>query len=98
MRTLAKIWSAVTCRRFPTARHVSPFQSAVMPAHFKGSVTLDPIMKLFEQKLTKATKMRNLRYAIYDLRDRSNARGIVNRISKITNFESPHVVSYKQLL
>jgi hypothetical protein len=72
-----------------------------MPAHSKGSVTsvtLDTIMKFFEQKLTKGTKMRNLRYAIYDLRDRSNARGIGNRVSEIANFESPHVVSYKQPL
>ena len=53
-----------------------------------------PIVKLFEQKLTKGTKMRNLRYAIYDLRDHSNARGIIYRISPIANFESPHVVSY----
>jgi hypothetical protein len=31
----AMMWSAVTGRRFPTASHVSPFQSAVMPAHSK---------------------------------------------------------------
>ena len=27
------MWSAATCRRFGTGRHVSQFQSAVMPAH-----------------------------------------------------------------
>jgi hypothetical protein len=88
MKSLTKIWSAVTCRRFPTARHVSPFKSAVMPAHSKGSVTLHPIMKIFKQKLTKA--LGHLRYAIYDLRDRSDARGIVNRISKIVNFDTDY--------
>ncbi|HEY2329059.1 MAG TPA: hypothetical protein VGI63_04525 [Verrucomicrobiae bacterium] len=29
------IWSAATRRRFPDGRHVSQFQSAVMPAHSK---------------------------------------------------------------
>jgi hypothetical protein len=29
------IWSAATCRRFPTVRDVAPFQSADMSAHSK---------------------------------------------------------------
>ena len=31
----AKIWSAATCRRFPTGRHVAQFQSADVSAHSK---------------------------------------------------------------
>src|SRR6185312_14135572 len=34
-RGSAPIWTAATCRRFPTGRHVCQFQSAVMPAHSK---------------------------------------------------------------
>jgi hypothetical protein len=30
------IWSAATCRRFPTARHVASFQSADVSAHSKS--------------------------------------------------------------
>ena len=30
------LWSAATRRHFPTGRHVSQFQSAVMPAHSKS--------------------------------------------------------------
>jgi hypothetical protein len=32
----ASIWSAATCRRFPTARHVAQFQSADFSAHSKS--------------------------------------------------------------
>jgi hypothetical protein len=31
------IWSAATCRRFPTGRHVAQFQSADVSAHSKSS-------------------------------------------------------------
>jgi hypothetical protein len=31
----ALIWSAATCRRFPTPRHVAVFQSAGLPAYSK---------------------------------------------------------------
>jgi len=30
------VWTAATCRRFPTGRHVCQFQSAVMLAHSKS--------------------------------------------------------------
>jgi dethiobiotin synthetase len=44
----AVIWSAATCRRFPTGRHVAQFQSADVSAHSKlwschGALTLDEI-------------------------------------------------------